>query len=106
MQINTSTANKLSQLCLRVSNAEKKAQENFDSEPINIIRKLSNNPYDKINRLCCCIKKLEKDVGIPSDETKPSYRPVGINGNAFLSNKVNQLCNRVAHIERILSSNV
>jgi len=105
MQINTSTANKLSLLCLRVSNAEKKAQEQFESEPVNRPKGLKNNPYDKINRLCCRIKKLENDVGIPSDETNSSNKSVRLNGNAFLSNKVNQLCNRIRRIEKVLSSN-
>jgi hypothetical protein len=106
MHLNTSTANKLSPLCLRVSKAEEKAQKQFQLEPVNRPKGLKNNPYDKINLLCCRIKKLEKDVGIPSNETNSSHKSVKLDGNAFISNKVNQLCYRVAHIERILSSNV
>ena len=106
MHLNTSTANKLSLLCLRVSKAEEKAQEQSESEPVNRTKGLKNNPYDKINRLCYRIKKLENDVDIPSNETNSSHKSVKLDGNAFLSNKVNQLCNCIGRIERILATNV
>jgi len=102
MQLNTCTANKLSQLCVRVSTAEKKAGIPLNLLPVNRPRGLSNNPSDKLNKLCQRINKLEKVVGIQSVETKQPYRPLGPNGNAVLSNKVNKMCSRIARVEKLL----
>ena len=102
MQLNTCTANKLSQLCVRVSAAEKKAGIPSNLETVNRPRGQLNNPFDKISKLCQRIKKLENVAGIPPVKSKHPVRQLGPNGNAVLSNKVNQLCGRLARVEKAL----
>lgn len=102
MQLNTCTANKLSALCQKVSSAEKKAGLASKVTPRSP-NALPQSPSAKLNNLCQRIVALEKIVGIPKVKSQPT-KPLGPNGNAVLSNKVNTLCGRVARVEKNLSN--
>jgi len=101
MQINNTTANKLSALCQRVSRAEKSlgVTSSLPSRPSNAV---PQNPFEKLNVLCQRIKRLEKKVGIKRVPNKPGFKPLGPSGNAVLANKVNTLCSRLARVEKKL----
>ncbi len=102
MELTTCAANTLSRLCVRVSTAEKRAgitgpivKPAFNAIPLN--------SFEKVNVLCQRIKRLERKLGIPFNiVANNQFKPLGPNGNAVVSNKLNRLCGRLGRIEKRL----
>jgi hypothetical protein len=95
MHLNTCEANSMSQLCCRVSAAEKTL-----GIPLVITctgkSHRSLNSWDKMNNLCSRIKNLESTLQIKHCKSGNSLGP------STLSTKVNELCGRVSQIEKAL----
>ncbi len=99
MELTVCAANGLSRLCVRVSRVER--QLGIRS---NFIRPNNDrqNPCDKINKLCQRIKRLEHRAGITTVRTVGHQSQLGPSGNALISNRLNQLCGRLARVQRRL----
>lgn len=103
MQLSPCVANQLARLCVRISNVETElgipsVTSNTSTPPFPF----KTSPANQISILCQRIKRLEREVGITPVTSTHSVKPLGPNGNALLSNKVNQLCGRLARVQRNL----
>ena len=101
MQLSPCVSNQLARLCVRISSVETQlgippSNSRTNKPPFPF----KTSPSNQISILCQRIKRLEALVVIPAVITTTPYKPLGPNGNAVLSNKVNLLCGRLARIQR------
>ncbi len=104
MDIQTCAANNISKLCVRTSNVERQIGKSANFAKTDNVRNSPQNCYNKLSVLCQRIKYLEGQAGIPTVKPPNLIKPLGPNGNAVLSNKVNTLCGRLARVEKALGT--